>query len=120
MGLVAAFVYKPDHMKLTTLNSLRSMTELPFWEHSTYLTAVLALLALTLRPIPFRHVFVSGILTFLGFVVLLGVARIPAMIGMHDSTNRMALHVLPLIFFYFGLKFIPTLASENREQLETR
>lgn len=120
MSLVAAFVYKPDHMGLSTGNWLRTMTELPYWGKSTYLTALLALLALTLRAIPFRHAFVSGTLTFLGFVALLGVARKAYVFGFGDSADRMTLHVLPLIFFYFGLKFIPTLAPKNREQLEVR
>ena len=57
------------------------------------------------------EVFVYGVPIYIVLTLLVVYGRDPYRLGPGDSAARMALHVIPMVFFYFGLKFIPLLRA---------
>ena len=75
----------------------------------------LALLGLLAPAPPARWVFVCGVPAYLALILLLVLGRHPYYAGIGDSAVRMAVHLVPLSFFYFGVKFAPLLAGAPGE-----
>ena len=109
LSLVAAFAVKSPHMLESTGAWLQSLTKLSYWGGTWITLAALAVIALFAPPAPFRAVFVVGATVQLAGIALLGFARPPYYVGLHDSGNRMALHAVLLAFFYLTIKYAPLL-----------
>jgi len=112
LALALAFALQLDHMRKSAAGWLQCLTVTPYWEHAWVVICGLALLGLAIPGVPFRWMFVCGIPCNMALILLLVLKRTPYYVGMGDSAARMAIHVVPLAFFYFGLKFLPLLAHE--------
>jgi hypothetical protein len=104
LALGAAFFRDAGHMADSAWGLVHNYTGLPHWGFAWYAIAALVLLGLALPAPPLRWPFVVGIPAYFAFVLLLAIGRVPYYFYEGDSGNRMTLHVVPLIFFYFGLK----------------
>jgi hypothetical protein len=111
--LIAAFLVRPVHMAQSTAAWAESLWQGPYWEGTWQAVAALALLGLLVPAAPAREAFVVGVPVYAGIVLLLVWGRTPYYVGAHDSAARMAIHFVPLVFFYFGLKFIPLFARRE-------
>jgi hypothetical protein len=107
--VASAFALRPSHMFESARAWSTALTTLPQWGVTWPLVAALLLFACALKPPPFRSVFTVTIPCYFGYVLLLALGR--PVYGSHlgDSANRMALHILPLAFFYLGTKLVPAL-----------
>jgi hypothetical protein len=106
LALAAAFALKPNHM-LTSLSSwATNLGSQPHWGYAWYAIAAAMLLAVLVPPPPRHLTFVLTIALSLAYILLLAFARRPYRIAVVDSANRMTIHIVPLVFFYLGLKMI--------------
>jgi hypothetical protein len=104
LALAIAFATKTDHM-LTSLSSwYQNLSSLEQWGQTWYLLAAMTVVALVVKAPPFPHAFSIGIPAYLGGILLLSAISIPYRVGVGDSANRMAVHVVPIIFFYLAIK----------------
>jgi len=104
LALAIAFATKTDHM-LTSLSSwYQNLSSLEQWGQTWYLLAAMTVVALVAKAPPFPHAFSIGIPAYLGGILLLSAISIPYRVGVGDSANRMAVHVVPIIFFYLAIK----------------
>jgi hypothetical protein len=86
----------------------------PYWQGPWEVIVVLALVGLALPAPPNRAIFVVGVPAYFAVILLLVLGRTPYYYGLGDSASRMAIHLVPLAFFYFGLKFVPLLPDRAR------
>lgn len=113
LALIAAFAAKPDHMTTSAAHWAKNLTELPLWGHSWFLIPLLIAIGLAIEPPPFRQPFVVGLTVYAAVILLLSFSLPnPWRLGVGDSANRMTIHLLPSIFFYLALKFIPPLQRD--------
>jgi len=114
LALAAAFATKPDHMLISLGHWMGNLVTLPHWGYSWYGIVAAVVLALFTPPPPRYRVFTLTIWLSLAYTLLLVYARLPYRIAILDSANRMTIHVLPLVFFYLGLKAVPPAAPQDR------
>lgn len=105
-ALAAAFATKPGHMMESARNWASNLTTLPLWGQSWYLIIALVAVSLAASPPRFRQAFAIGLPAYLAFVLLLAYFRFPYREGRGDSANRMTIQLVPLIFFYLGVKIL--------------
>ncbi len=112
-ALVAlVFALKGAHMLESAMAWSRNLVELPYWGLSWYFIVALVFLSFWLPAPRFRSPFAHAVPVTLVVTLLLAFGRVPYRFSVNDSANRMMMHVLPLIFFYLGLKLVRALASE--------
>lgn len=111
--VAAMFAHKSDHM-LSSLDAwMTNLFRAPlWWGYAWYGIVALAAIAALIQPPPAHRAFTFTIWLTFAFVMMVVYPRIPYRIAMVDSANRMMVHVLPLIFFYLGLKTVPALWSQ--------
>jgi hypothetical protein len=107
LALVAGFETHYDLMYDSASAWLDCLYEAKYWQPTYLFIAGIALAGLLAPAPPNRAVFVVGIPAYFGVILLLVLGRTPYYFGMGDSASRMAIHLVPLAFFYFGLKFVP-------------
>ena len=107
LALLATFSLKPAHMIASVRAWAINLGTQPHWGYAWYGIAAILLLTLLLAPPPRRRAFVLTIGLSLAYILLLAYARRPYRIAVVDSANRMTIHIVPLLFFYLGLKIIP-------------
>jgi hypothetical protein len=115
LALAAAIATAPevmvtaaDHMfqNLFTIESL-------MWGYTPVMLIALAILVARAPRVPFDRLFAYGIPLLLLFIYTIVRFRDPYRVGWGDSGNRMLLHVVPLMFFYFALRLGPLLARDR-------
>jgi hypothetical protein len=111
LGLVAMFALKPDHMAKSLGHWLDGLATLPHWGYAWYGITASVLIASLAPPPPRHRIFTVTIWLSLALTLMLSYARAPYRVALLDSANRMTIHVLPLLFFYIGLKAIPAVAG---------
>lgn len=121
LAMIAAFAMKPDHMLRSSVNWASNLIQLPHWGNSWIVIPVLILLGLAVAAPRFRVPFAVGLPVYAGVILLLSFSLPkPWRMGLGDSANRMTIHLLPLIFFYLGIKLLPILlgpaGSDDRAQ----
>lgn len=119
IALIAAFATKWSHMVESAANFFGNMHDLEVWGGMWFAVVGLAFLGLFVRRVPFATPFVYGVPLYLTVIFLLGYLRVPYRLSPYDSANRMTLHIVALIFLYFGLKFIPILAGKRGAETTT-
>jgi len=113
--LLAMFALRTDHMMVSLRSWVTSVATLPHWGYAFYVIAAALLVGLfTPRPPKFRT-FTLTIGLSLAYTLMLVYARLPYRVALLDSANRMTIHVLPLLFFYLGLKVIPAATASPRD-----
>jgi hypothetical protein len=110
LALAAAFATRPRHMTTSLDHWVTNLTTLPHWGYAWYGIVAAALLAVFTPPPPRHRVFTLTIWLTLAYTLLIVYARVPYRVAILDSANRMTIHVLPLVFFYLGLKAVPAAA----------
>lgn len=118
IALVAGFTLRYDHLRESADGWYTTLAHAPYWEGGWLAIVGIALLGLFVPAPPFRWVFVVGVAANMALILLLSVSRTPYYVGLGDSAARMAIHAVPLAFFYFGLKFVPRLAPPAVPSLE--
>jgi hypothetical protein len=112
LALVYAFATKTEHMKISIMPLLENIWLSESWSGVWALITCIAIVGLFAPAPPSRNVFVWGIPIYLALIVLLAYGRTPYRTGTGDSGTRMAMHLIPMTMFYFGVKFIPLLLRE--------
>jgi hypothetical protein len=110
-ALVAMFTLRYEHMSTSANAWAQTLWEEPYWEGTWVAIVGLAALGLLAPAPPARWSFVCGIPAYMGLILLLVWSRAPYYVHIGDSASRMAIHLVPLAFFYFALKFVPLLAE---------
>jgi hypothetical protein len=113
LALLATFSLKPAHMIASVRAWAINLGTQPHWGYAWYGIAAVLLLTLLLPPPPRRRAFVLTIGLSLAYILLLAYARRPYRIAVVDSANRMTIHIVPLLFFYLGLKIIPAVSRPS-------
>jgi hypothetical protein len=113
LALIYAFATKTEHMWISLVPLLVNLFQSDSWSGVWPLIAIIALVGLFAPGPPARSVFVWGIPIYLALIVLLAYGRTPYRLGTGDSGTRMAMHLIPMTMFYFGVKFIPLLLREK-------
>jgi len=104
VAVVATFALKPAAMTIALDAMIVNLTLVDDWGIAWCAVAALALLGLATPSPPARVAFTYGIPLHLVAILLLSFAHGAYTIKSNESASRMALHVLPLAFFYLGLK----------------
>jgi hypothetical protein len=113
VGLVFAFATKWDHMTLSLSPWWYNLFKADYWSGVWPLIFMLAFVGLFAPAPPARAVFAWGIPIYFVLIVLIVYIRSPYRIGTGDSGTRMALHLIPMTMFYFGIKFFPLLLERE-------
>jgi hypothetical protein len=113
LALVAAFATSTDHMLASLDVTIENLRTVPYWGHSWYGLAALAVASLALPAPPFRQAFAIGVPVFLGAVLLMAYSGPGYRLGNGDSANRMIINAVPLIVFYVALKAAPRLEARG-------
>jgi hypothetical protein len=116
LALAAAFVVRPEHMATSARAWLLTLWLEPYWEGVWVAIVALAVLGFWAPAPPARWAFVVGVPAYMGLILLLVWGRKPYYVNLGDSASRMAIHLVPLAFFYFALKFAPLLAPARGEE----
>jgi hypothetical protein len=113
-GLGMVLVSEPGNLHEAIRNTIDNMlfaiwwpqTWISYWWGMTWFTMLLlALVSLTLPRIPHERLFALGIPAFFVLVFDFLLVRGGYRLGWGDSANRMLVHILPVIVFYFALKY---------------
>jgi hypothetical protein len=112
LGVVLVFAVKPTHMLSSADALIQNLLEPKDWGITWFALAFMGGLGAFFAGPPRRHAFTWGVGLYLGLILILAFGRTPYRLSRYDSGVRMSLHVLPLVFFYFGLKAV--LAAEPR------
>ena len=114
--LVAAIAAKPAHMQLTLTVLVHNLVTDQGWRGVWPAIAILGVLAVLTRPrVPAGDLLAYSVPYALLMIAILGFGREPYRPGVGDSGARMAIHVIPVVFFYFGLAFLPVALPRRAE-----
>ncbi|MBT8494384.1 MAG: hypothetical protein KJO07_15115 [Deltaproteobacteria bacterium] len=111
-ALVIAFVIDGETMAMSTLNLYENLSRSQYWGMFWLCSLALGVLALLVERPRFGEAMAFGVPIFIAAVVLLGALH-PYRQHYYDSGNRMMVHIAPLMYFYFGLKFVPLLGRRT-------
>ncbi len=104
--VVVAFVLQPEHMFAGTKAILRNLfLSDGRWGITWYIALGLLFISGFRSSVPFKRLFTVTIACFFLLVIALGALRTPYHLGWSDSANRMMIHILPVVFFFFLLNF---------------
>lgn len=107
--LLALFIYDLEHMSLSLNVLLENLlvggSEEHSWGGTWLILALMMPLVLILPRIPYEKIWTTSIIIHFLFILLLVISRVPYRLGWADSANRIMTHILPVIFFYYLLKF---------------
>lgn len=119
LGLVLAVALKPMHMLVSAKNWMLNLIVSDYWGLAAPIVVILLLLSTRLPRPPNPKLLSIGILTGFGLIILLAFGRTPyRAIHVGDSANRMTLHLVPLLFFYLGLRFVPVLGDSSERSID--
>jgi hypothetical protein len=106
-AFVAAVLFNPNHMLLSTFNSISNLLRDGFawWGIIWYFALGLLIVLRPKRSVSFGRILAYGIIAFFLLTWLLGSQRIPYRLGWADSSNRMFTHILPIVLFYLQIRF---------------
>ena len=76
-----------------------------WWGAAWLILLVLFMFAFLQPGFPYERLFSFGIPAFFMLLLALAFMRFPFHLGWGDSANRMITHIMPVIFFYFLLKY---------------
>jgi hypothetical protein len=102
-ALILAVLIEPDHMITSITHFWQNLTNIYFWSW-TWFTAAAFLPALLInhRKHPENRLLLYSSGVYILIVLLLVLARIPYRLGQTDSSNRLMLQILPILFFAFA------------------
>jgi hypothetical protein len=109
LALAGGFATHYELMSQSADRWLHCLVEAPYWGRTWIAIVALGLLGLAVPAPPARTLFVVGIPAYMAVILGLVLFRTQYYFGLGDSATRMSIHLVPLAFFYFGLKFIPLL-----------
>lgn len=108
-GLLSVLTFmvlqKPTHMFTSMENIGQNMIFYGWWGATWLIVIILFMIAFLQPSFPYERLFSFGIPAFFMLLLALGFMRIPFKLGWGDSANRIITHILPIIFFYFSLKY---------------
>jgi hypothetical protein len=107
LALAGAFATHYDLMHDSARAWLECLRDAPYWRPVWLVIGALAILGLFVAAPRERWIFAIGIPAYFAVILLLVLGRTPYYFGMGDSASRMAIHLVPLAYFYLGLKLIP-------------
>ncbi len=107
IALAVAFADRPDHMAASARAWATNLGASRYWAGGWWAIVALAIVGLWVPAPPSRQAFVATIPLYLALILLLAHGRVPYRVGEGDSATRMSIHVVPLLFFYFGIKLVP-------------
>jgi hypothetical protein len=113
IALAAAFHAKPDHMTTNLAIWFHNMWDSTYWQGCWAAVAVLAVLSWFVPALPHRAIFVYGAPVYLAITYLVVYARPDFRLAVDDSASRMVIHLVPIVFFYFGVTFVPRAAATS-------
>lgn len=113
VALACAFALRWDHFATSARGWLGSLRYALYWGVAWWWLAGAVIVGLVVPAPPRRWLFVVGVPAYAALVLLLVWGRDPYYIGIGDSANRMAIHMLPLVFFYLGLKYLALLGRHQ-------
>jgi hypothetical protein len=113
VGLVFAFATKTEHMMISLEPWYENLWHSDAWAGVWPLIIAIAVAGWFTPAPPHRAAFVWGIPIYFVLIVLLAYGRTPYRISNGDSGTRMAMHLIPITMFYFGIKFIPLFYSRD-------
>jgi hypothetical protein len=99
------FVQKPLHMYSSLSSIWQNMVFYGWWGATWLVLLILFMFALLQPSFLYEKLFSFGIPAFFMLLLVLGGMRLPYHPGRGDSANRMITHILPVILFYFLLKY---------------
>jgi hypothetical protein len=117
VALVAMFATNAGHMAKQGKVFAQNLRDVPYWAHAWYGMGALAVIALAFPPPPHRQAFAIGIPVFFAWVLAMAYGGHGYRLGTGDSANRMAIHVVPMIFWYLGLKVLPFAVTGSRSRV---
>jgi hypothetical protein len=104
-ALGAAFALRWDHFVVSADAWRQCMLSTYYWGGAWSAIGGFSVLGLLVPAPPHRWQFVVGIPAYMALILLLVWGRDPYYVGIGDSASRMTIHVVPVIFFYLGLKY---------------
>lgn len=109
------FILKPSHMDLSLKAVIQNLFLRYGWGVTWYITMALLVMAVFKDYLPYERLFTVNIACFFMLVIALAAMRIPYRFGWADSANRMMTHILPVIYFFFLIKFSQELEGHVRQ-----
>jgi hypothetical protein len=109
LALAWSFATHYELMSQSARDWLHCLVAAPYWGRTWIAIVAFGLLGLAVPAPPARTLFVVGIPAYMAEILILVLFRTQYYFGIADSATRMSLHLVPLAFFYFGLKFVPLL-----------
>ncbi|MGH7337873.1 MAG: hypothetical protein ACREI7_09860, partial [Myxococcota bacterium] len=104
LALAGAFALEPDVMGASLSAMVENLGAFEDWGVAWYGALALGVLGLLSDRPRGGVAFVYGVALYLGVVLLLAFTHGAYTVKSNESAARMSLHVLPLAFFYLGLK----------------
>ncbi|MHC1784180.1 MAG: hypothetical protein AB9891_15745 [Anaerolineaceae bacterium] len=106
LALVVTHVVNREHMLSSTHVVFQNLfTQTGEWGIVWYAAVVMAGLSIFRPQLPHERIFTIAFGCFISMVLLLGFFRQPYRLAWSDSANRMMTHILPLVYFFFLMKF---------------
>ncbi len=118
LATIAAFTARPDYMWTNTDTWYRNLASSTYWEGVWLAIGGIALVGVFAPGPPARAVFVYGLPVYFVLNLIFVYGRVPFREAVDDSASRMAIHLIPIVFFYFGVKFIPLLVEATPRTAE--
>jgi len=115
LGLM--FIQEPVHMYTSLVSVWQNLFFYGWWGATWLIISVLFLFALLQPSFQYERLFSFGIPTFFMLLLTLSFMRFPFHLGWGDSANRMMTHILPIIFFYFLLKYGPGFHARHPDRI---
>jgi hypothetical protein len=104
-ALAAAFALRWDHFWVSADAWIQCLRAPLYWAGAWQMIGGFALVGLLVPAPPYRWIFVVGVPAYMALILLLVWGRDPYYVGIGDSATRMSIHLLPMAFFYLGLKY---------------
>lgn len=111
--LVLMVSQKQDHMVGSLYVSILNMLQFGRWGVTWLVFSLLFLVSIPGPRVPREELFLYGISSFFGLLMLIVYFRNPYRIGWYDSANRMLTHILPIIVLYILMKAAQGLSKES-------
>jgi len=114
LALFATFALKPDHMQISAWNFVKNLADVRYWSGFWYVAALGAVAAVFVPTAPHCRMLRYGVPIYMALILVLGYLRIPYRYSYTDSSNRMMLHIAPLVLMFFALTFVPLVVQRDR------
>jgi len=111
MSLILMFLIKPEQMITGLINLFTNLFSTGGWGFTWFFLIGLIIITWFQSSIHGDSIFISVILLYFIFVMLMMFFRSPYRIGWGDSANRMMTTIVPITFTYFILKYGQSISS---------